>query len=39
VENFKYLGVTLNEDNDNQIELQERTKNAKQNILNATKIF
>jgi hypothetical protein len=23
VENFKYLGVTLNEDNNNQIDLQE----------------
>jgi hypothetical protein len=28
VENFKYLGVTLNEDNNNQIDLQERIKNA-----------
>jgi hypothetical protein len=27
-ENFKYLGVVLNEDNSNQIDLQERTKNA-----------
>jgi len=32
VENFKYLGVVLNEDNNNQIDLQERIKNA-------TKIF
>jgi len=28
VENFKYLGVILNEDNNNQIDLQERLKNA-----------
>ena len=28
VENFKYLGVILNEDNNHQIDLQERIKNA-----------
>ena len=28
VENFKYLGVILNEDNNNQIDVQERIKNA-----------
>jgi UDP-N-acetylmuramyl tripeptide synthase len=28
-ENFKYLGVILNEDNNYQIDLQERIKNAK----------
>ena len=28
VENFKYLGVTLQEDNNHQIHLQERIKNA-----------
>jgi hypothetical protein len=28
VGNFKYLGVILNEDNNNQIDLQERIKNA-----------
>jgi len=28
VENFKYLGVILNEDNYNQIDLQDRIKNA-----------
>ena len=28
VENFKHLGVTLNEDNNNQIDVQERIKNA-----------
>jgi len=28
VENFKYLGVVLNEDNNNQTDLQERVKNA-----------
>jgi hypothetical protein len=27
VENVKYLGVILNEDNNNQIDLQERIKN------------
>jgi len=27
-ENFKYLGVILNEDNNNQKDLQERIKNA-----------
>ena len=28
MENFKYLGVILNEDNNNQIDLQGRIKNA-----------
>jgi len=28
MENFKYLGVILNEDNNNQIDFQERIKNA-----------
>ena len=28
MENFKYLGVILNEDNNNQIDLQERIKNV-----------
>jgi hypothetical protein len=28
VENFKYLGVILNEDNNHQTDLQERIKNA-----------
>ena len=28
MENIKYLGVILNEDNNNQIDLQERIKNA-----------
>jgi hypothetical protein len=28
VENLKYLGITLNEDNDNQIDLQERIKST-----------
>jgi hypothetical protein len=37
-ENFKYLGVILNEDNNKQIDLEERIKNAK-NIFYATKIF
>jgi len=32
VENFKYLGVIRNEDNNNQIDLQERIKNANKNI-------
>ena len=28
VENFKYLGLILNEDDNNQIDLQERIKNT-----------
>ena len=28
MENFKYLGVILNEDNNNQTDFQERIKNA-----------
>ena len=28
VENFKYLGVIFNEDNNNQIDMQERIKNV-----------
>ena len=28
MENFKYLGVILNDDNNNQIDLQERINNA-----------
>jgi len=28
VDNFKYLGVILNEDNNNQIDLQERIRNG-----------
>jgi len=30
VENFKYLGVILNEDNNKPIDLQERIKNGNQ---------
>ena len=33
VENFKYLGVILNEDNNHQINLQERIKNANKTYL------
>ena len=33
VENFKYLGVILNEDNNNQIDLQERIKTVTKHIL------
>jgi len=33
VENFKYLGVILNEDNNNQIDLQERIKMLTKHIL------
>jgi hypothetical protein len=33
VENFKYLEVIINDDNNNQIDLQERIKNAKKHIL------
>ena len=39
VENFKYLGVILHEDNNYQIHLQERIKKCEQNILYATEIF
>jgi len=38
VENFKYLGVILNEDNNNQMDLQERIKNANKTFC-ATEIF
>jgi len=33
VKNFKYLGVILNEDNNNQTDLQERIRNANKTIL------
>ena len=33
MENFKYLGVMLSEDNNNQINLQERTKMLTKHIL------
>jgi hypothetical protein len=36
VGNFKYLAVTLNEDNNNQIDLQERIKNANKTYQNVT---
>ena len=39
VENFKYLGVILNEDNDNQIDLQERLKNATKTYFMLQKFF
>ena len=39
VGNFKFLGVTLHEDNNYQIHLQERIKKCKQNILYVTEIF
>jgi hypothetical protein len=39
VENFKYLGVILNEDNKHQIHLQERIKTANKTYFIATKIF
>jgi hypothetical protein len=39
VENFKYLGVTLSEDNNRQIDLQERIKKMLKNILHTTKFF
>jgi hypothetical protein len=38
VENFKYLGIILNEDNNIQIDLQERIKNANKTFY-ATNIF
>jgi cyanophycinase-like exopeptidase len=39
VENFKYLGVILNEDNNNQIDLPKRIKNANKTYFYATNIF
>ena len=39
VENFKYLEVILNEDNNNQIDLQERIKNANKTYLMLHKFF
>jgi hypothetical protein len=39
VENFKYLGVTLNEDNNNQIELQERINNANKTYFRLQNFF
>jgi hypothetical protein len=38
-ENFKYLGVILNEDNNNQIDLQERIKNANKTCFMLHKFF
>jgi len=39
VENFKYFGVILNEDNNNQIGLQERIKNANKIYFMLQKLF
>ena len=39
VENFKYLGVILNEDTNNQIDLQERIKNANKTYFVLQKFF
>ena len=39
VENFKYLGVILNEDNNNQIDLQERKINANKTYFMLQKFF
>jgi hypothetical protein len=39
VENFKYLGVILNEDNNNQIDLQERIKYASKTYFMLQKFF
>ena len=39
MENFKYLAVTLNEDNNNQIDLQERIKNANKTYFMLQKYF
>jgi hypothetical protein len=39
VENFKYLGVILHEDNNHQIKLQERIKNANETYFYATKFL
>jgi hypothetical protein len=39
VENFKYLGVILNEDNNNQTDLQERINNANKTYFMLQKFF
>ena len=39
VENFKYLGVILNEDNNHQIDLQERIQNDNKTYFMVQKIF
>ena len=39
MENFKYLGVILNEDNNNQIDLQERVKYANNTYFMLQKFF
>jgi len=39
MENFKYLGVILNEGNNNQIHLQERIKNANKTYLMLQNLF
>ena len=39
MENFKYLGVILNEDNNNQIDLQERINNANKTYFMLQKFF
>jgi hypothetical protein len=39
VANFKYLGVILNEDNNHQIDLQERIKNANKTYFILQKFF
>jgi len=39
VENFKYLGVIPNGDNNNQIDLQERIKNANKTFYATKKFF
>jgi hypothetical protein len=38
-ENFKYLGVILNEDNNNQINLQEKIKNVSKTYFMLQKFF
>ena len=38
VENFKYIGIILNEDNNNQIDLQEIIKNANKTYFMLQKI-
>ena len=39
VENFKYLELILNEDNNHQIDLQERIKNANKTYFMVQKFF
>jgi hypothetical protein len=39
IENFKYLGVTIHEDNNSKIHLQERIKNARKTLFMLQNLF